>query len=328
MDFLLNPLRLGQLTLQNRVIYSPLAGCSDWPFRKMASRYRPGLMYCEMVKMDALVRFDPNTFHLLDYDPSMHPIGAQLVGGNLDVAFDAAQIIEHLGFDCLDLNCGCPVDKIAKDGSGSALLKEPKKIAKLLEKLVNAVSIPVTVKIRAGWDESSINAPEITRIAEASGAKAIAIHARTRQQAYRGKANWDWIKACKDVANEIIVIGNGDLFDPEAVRAMLDETGSDAALVSRGTMGRPWLAEEILAYAAGEKLPERSLEEHRQALLDHFEYTVAYEPPERAVKHMRKVGCWYIKNEAGTRDFRHRMSRVSTIEEARELIISFQLSTA
>jgi len=157
------PFQLGDLVLANRIFYSPLAGCSDFPFRQMAAKYRPGLMFCEMVKMDALIRHDQNTYHLLDYEPSMHPIGGQLCGSNPRIAGRSAKIIEDLGFDVVDFNCGCPVDRITKDGSGSGMLKNPELIGEILFEMVAAVSIPVTVKIRAGWDESSINAEEITQ---------------------------------------------------------------------------------------------------------------------------------------------------------------------
>jgi tRNA-dihydrouridine synthase B len=150
MNYLKIPFQLGNITLPNNIFYAPLAGCSDFPFRKMSAKYRPGLMYCEMVKMDALIRHDQNTFHILDYDPSMHPIGGQICGSKPEIAGQAAKIIEDLGFDVVDLNCGCPVDKVTKDGSGSGMLKTPELIGEVLANMVAAVKIPVTVKIRAG----------------------------------------------------------------------------------------------------------------------------------------------------------------------------------
>lgn len=243
MSFLKKPFQFGSAKLPNNIFYAPLAGCSDFPFRQMSARYRPGLMYCEMVKMEALVRYDQNTFHILDYEKEMHPIGGQVVGSNPKIAGQAAKIIEDLGFDVVDLNCGCPVDKVTKDGSGSGMLKTPQLIGEMLANMVAAVKIPVTVKIRAGWDEEHITAPEITKIAEEAGAQAIAIHARTRKQAYKGDANWDYIKACKQVAKKIMVIGNGDVFDADAAKRMFEYTGCDVVLVSRGTMGAPWIVE-------------------------------------------------------------------------------------
>ena len=174
MAFLKKSFRLGAVELPSNVFYAPLAGCSDLPFRAMSCRYRPGIVYCEMVKIDALIRNDPNTYRLLDYEVGMHPIGAQICGSKPDIAAASARIIEDLGFDVLDFNCGCPVDKVTKDGSGSGMLKNPELIGEVLAKVIASVRIPVTVKIRAGWDDRSINAPLITQIAEKAGAKAIA----------------------------------------------------------------------------------------------------------------------------------------------------------
>lgn len=316
--------KLGNLTLPSHILYAPLAGCTDFPFRKMSARYNPGLMYCEMVKMDAIVRNDPNTFHMLDFDASMHPIGGQLCGSKPDIAGQAARIIQDLGFDVVDLNCGCPVDKVTKDGSGSGMLKNPGLIGDVIANMVAAVQIPVTVKIRAGWDEDNIIAAEITKIAEEAGAKAICIHGRTRQQAYKGPANWGYIKACKDVAKNIQVIGNGDVFDPDAAYRMFEYTGCDAVLVSRGMLGQPWIAADIEKKLNGLEIAERGPEECRQALLEHFEHTMSYHHERRAVVDMRRVGCWYLKKSSGTRAFREKISKAQTLHEVRDLITNFQ----
>lgn len=325
MTLLTTPFQLGSLKLSHRIFYAPLAGCSDFPFRKMSAKYRPGLMYCEMVKMDALVRHDPGTFHILDYSIDMHPIGAQLCGSKPALAGQAAKIIEDLGFDVVDLNCGCPVDKVTKDGSGSGMLKTPELIGEVITNMVAAVKIPVTVKIRAGWDEHQINAEEIVKIAEKAGAKAICIHGRTRQQGYRGPANWDYIKACKQAANTILVIGNGDVVDGQSAEAIHAQTGCDAVLVARGTMGQPWIVEDIFRYLTGESVIERSLEDCRQALFEHFIYTQSYHHDHRVCVDMRRVGCWYLKKSSGTRLFRELISRAKSIQEIHDLILHFPL---
>ncbi len=325
MKYLQTPFNLGKITLPNNIFYAPLAGCSDFPFRKMSTKYKPCLMYCEMVKMDALIRYDQNTFHMLDYSLEMHPIGAQLCGSKPEIAGQSARILEDLGFDVIDLNCGCPVDKVTKDGSGSGMLKTPELIGEVLAKIVAAVDVPVTVKIRAGWSDAEINASEITRIAEEAGAVAIAIHGRTRQQAYRGQANWDHIKACKEAANKIKVIGNGDVFDPEAAQRMFEHTGCDAVLVARGTMGQPWIAEDIRRHFQGLPPIPCSVEDIRQALLDHFHHALEYHNEKRAVIEMRKVGCWYFKKSAGTKAFRGLMCRAGDAEEVIRLITEFPI---
>lgn len=328
MKYLTVPFQLGNKTLPNNIFYAPLAGCSDFPFRLMSAKFKPGLMYCEMVKMDALVRHDQNTFHMLDYAKMMRPIGGQLCGSKPGIAGQAARIIEDLGFDVVDLNCGCPVDKITKDGSGSGMMKTPNLIGDILANMVAAVKIPVTVKIRAGWDESQINAPEITQIAEKAGAQAICIHGRTRKQAYKGPANWDWIKACKEVATKIKVIGNGDVFDADAARRMFEHTGCDAVLVSRGTMGQPWIIEDILRTLSGQEILSRSLEDCRQALYEHYLHTLDYHHSRRVVVDMRRVGCWYLKKSAGTRAFREQISKAENPEIVRDLILNFILTEA
>jgi len=323
-NFYIQDFNFGTIKLPNNIFYAPLAGCSDFPFRKMSASYGPGLIYCEMVKMDALVRNDQNTFHMLDFDKSMHPIGGQICGSKPEIAGAAAKIIEDLGFDVVDLNCGCPVDKVTKDGSGSGLLKNPKLIGDIVHEMVSAVKIPVTLKIRAGWDEESIIAEEVTKIAEAAGATAICIHGRTRKQAYKGPANWDYIKTAKDAAINIKVIGNGDVMDVNSARQMFEYTGCDAILVARGTMGQPWIVEDIIRDLMSEAPLERGVEDYRQALYNHFEHTFDYHHARRTAVDMRRVGCWYFKKSAGTRGFRELISKAATPDEVRDLILNFK----
>lgn len=325
MSSLAKPIQIGSLKLHHRIFYAPLAGCSDYPFRKMSAKYRPGLMYCEMVKMDALVRHDAGTFHILDFSPDMHPIGAQICGSKPVLAAHAARIVEDLGFDVIDLNCGCPVDKVTKDGSGSGMLKTPNLIGDVIANMVAAVKIPVTVKVRAGWDESQINAHEIVKIAEKAGAKAICVHGRTRQQGYQGPANWDYIKECKKAADKILVIGNGDVLDGPSAEEIQNKTGCDAVLVARGTMGQPWIVEDILRYLNGEPAILRSLEDCRQALLEHFHHTHSYHHDHRVCVDMRRVGCWYLKKSSGTRQFREAISKAKNVGDIHDLIVNFAL---
>ncbi len=319
------PFFLGKLKLKNNIFYAPLAGCSDLPFRKMSALYEPGLIYCEMVKMDALIRHDPTTFRLLDYEKTMHPIGAQICGSKVSITKDAARIIEDLGFDTIDLNCGCPVDKVTKDGSGSGLLKHPEIIGEILSEMCAAVSIPVTVKIRAGWDDDSINAIEITKIAEKAGAKAITIHGRTRQQAYKGFANRDVIKECKQASNGIIVVGNGDIFDPESAKHMFDHTGCDAILISRGSMGAPWIVEDIINFFEGCHV-DREKSFIKEQMLKHFNYILEYKPERKAVLDMRRVGCYYLKRYCGVKNLRNMINKAENTLQMLQLIEDFDFS--
>ncbi|HLB53022.1 MAG TPA: tRNA dihydrouridine synthase DusB, partial [Chlamydiales bacterium] len=314
---------LGAAQLPNKVLYAPLAGCSDLPFRSMSCRYRPGIVYCEMVKIDALVRNDPHTYRLLDYEPGMHPIGAQICGSKPRMAASAARIVEDLGFDVIDFNCGCPVDKVTKDGSGSGMLKNPELIGEVLSAVTAAITIPVTVKIRAGWDEKSINCEEITRIAERAGAKAIAVHGRTREQGYKGPANWDYIRSSKKAANKILVIGNGDIFDAESALRMFSYTNCDAVLVSRGTMGQPWIAEDILRSLSGQEPMERTMQDMKRALLEHFDAIIRYQAEKQALLDMRRVGCWYLRRCEGVKNLRMEINRAASTSSVFDLIDQF-----
>lgn len=320
--YLKRPFQLGKRLLPSNIFCAPLAGCSDFPFRKMTSKYRPGLVYCEMVKMDALVRNNEATLRMLDYDESMRPIGAQLCGSKKELAGPTAKMLEDLGFDVIDLNCGCPVDKVTKDGSGSGLLKNPELIGEILAEMVAAVSVPVTVKIRAGWDADHIVGPLVTEIAEKAGASAICIHGRTRAQAYQGPAKWDYIRACTSVAKNIQVIGNGDINDPESAERIFQETGCDAILLARGTMGSPWLTEDIYNYFEGQTARKRTALELREAFLEHLEHIVSYRDAHKAVTDLRRVGCWFFRSIPGASSLREGINRAESVDEVRMLVTS------
>ena len=294
----------------------------------MSCKYRPGILYCEMVKIDALVRHDPHTYRLLDFEPGMHPIGAQICGSKPKMAAEAARIIESLGFDVLDFNCGCPVDKVTKDGSGSGMLRNPQLIGEVLSQVIAAVKIPVTVKIRAGWDEASINAAEITQIAEAAGAQAITVHGRTRAQGYKGPANWDYIRECKQAAKTIRVIGNGDVFDAESALKMFEYTKCDGVLVARGTMGQPWIAEDIQRHLGGLPPIDRTIEWQKKSLLEHFEAIIRYQSERQSLLDMRRVGCWYLKKLEGVKTLRMQINRAVSTAEVFRFIEEFSWEMA
>ncbi|MGL4347844.1 MAG: tRNA dihydrouridine synthase DusB [Chlamydiales bacterium] len=318
----LHPLQLGSLYIPSNIIYAPLAGCSNYPFRKASSLYTRGLFFCEMVKMEAITRYDVNTFHMLDYSADMHPIGAQLCGSRSDLARHSARILEDLGFDVIDLNCGCPVDKVTKDGSGSGLLKNLTLIGEILSAMVAAVNIPVTVKIRIGWDYNSIVAAEITRIAEQAGAKAIFIHGRTREQGYKGPADWKYIKQSKEVAHSIKVIGNGDAFCGTSSYNLFKETNCDGILLARGTLGAPWLIKEIESYIQGTNYSITE-QEMKQTLLQHLEYIRAYMPPEKALTEVRKIGAWYLRKDSKKKELYRQLQRSQSIPDCIQKISEY-----
>lgn len=326
--FLKRPFYIGTLKLPSNILCAPLAGCTDVPFRRMLAKYHPGLMYCEMVKMDALVRGIEETFNYLQLEEEMRPIGGQICGSKPELAGKSAKIIEDLGFDIVDLNCGCPVDKITKDGSGSGMLKNLSRIGEVIANMVAAVKIPVTVKIRAGWDLDSIVAPEVTKIAEEAGASAICIHGRTREQAYRGPANWDYIRECKKVAKNIKIIGNGDLFDALSAQNMFSYTGCDAVLLSRGMMGQPWIIEDIYSLFEGKPIKPKSGLDYRNTLLEHFEHIVSWRKNEKkAILDLRRVGCWFLRQGHNARELRQSLNHCQSLSEMRLILDSFSWDT-
>lgn len=321
---LLRTLTLRGKQLPSNVWCAPLAGCSDLPFREMTAHYQPGLMFCEMVKMEPLLRCDPITRRMLDRTPAMGPIGAQLCGSKPELAGLAAKIIEDLGFDVVDLNCGCPVDKVTKDGSGSGLLKHPEKIAEIVSQMVQAVSIPVTVKIRIGWDHGTLVGPEVVELVEAAGASAITVHGRTRSQGYQGRACRTTIAACKARSQTIPVIANGDIFTAEDAVAMLQETGCDGLLLARGTMGAPWIIEEVKQLlAGGTPLPKKTPEEVRASLLDHLARIEGYQVERKALLDTRRVCCYYLKELKGVKALREAINRSPELAQVYDLIQQF-----
>ena len=281
----------------------------------MSARYNPGLMFCEMVKMDPLVLGDQFTLKMLAYNEAMRPIGGQICGSKEQLAGPAARIIEEMGFDVVDLNCGCPVDKVTKDGSGSGLLKNPEKIGAIISNMTAAVKIPVTIKIRLGWDEESMNPQEIVRIAEKAGASSICIHGRTRAQGYKGPARWGPIRECKEAATKIKVVANGDLFSPEDVKRCFEETGCDAVLVARGTMGQPWIAEQTRDFLQTDSYQKRSVLDHCLALKEHIEEIKKSGEARRVIIDTRRISGWYIKGLYGASEFRNALCHAESVEE-------------
>jgi tRNA-dihydrouridine synthase B len=324
-SFLKKPFYLGNLKLHSNIFSAPLAGCSDYPFRKMVHAFKPGLNFCEMVKMDALVRHDAGTFKLLHTDSLIHPIGAQLCGAKLELAADSARILEDLGFDVIDLNCGCPVDKVTKDGSGSGLLKQPWMIGDILDKMIRAVKVPVTVKIRLGWDDDHIVCEKITQIAELVGAKAITIHGRTREQGYSGKARWNYIKNCKDVAKTIKVIGNGDVFTPQDAYDLFNQTGCDGILVARGTMGAPYIFEDIEHFLEYGIERHRSQEEILAIFKQHFAFVCDYAEDRKALLDTRRIASWYLKTLPDARDLKEKVFSLKEFDVLRAYIDEYSL---
>ncbi len=320
-----NPVHLKSLTLKKRVIQSPMAGCTDLAFRLLAREYGMEFAFLEMVSSEALVRDSRKTADLLKTVEKDRPLGAQLVGCNAETMANAAEMIEGMGFDLLDLNLGCPVPKITSPGGGSALLKEPNKAKSIFEAVAKRIKkIPITVKMRLGFADGSGNeAAIIARHAEDAGFSAIAVHGRTREQRYTGIADWNAIRRVKE-AVKIPVWGNGDVFSADAALKMLETTGCDGVMVGRGALGNPWIYQNIDAAMNGGKVFQPGLEDLKKAALRHLELEELVEDPRSALLKSRRIACWYFKNQPGVHRLRDKLHRSMSFSELREHIILFQ----
>ena len=289
--------KIGNIKIDNNVCLAPMAGVCNSAFRRIIKEMGCGLLYAEMVSDKALVYDNVKTKDMLYMTEEERPITQQIFGSDKESFVKAAKIVEdQMHPDIIDINMGCPVPKVAlKSQAGSALLKDPKKIYEIVSAVVKAVNVPVTVKIRSGWDKNSINAVEVAKICEKAGASAIAVHPRTRSQAYSGKADWNIIKQVKENVN-IPVIGNGDILSVHDAKKMFLETGCDAVMIGRGCLGNPYLIKQIVHYLdTNEIILDQSPREKMETCLKHFNYLLEIKPEKVAVLEMRTHGAWYLK---------------------------------
>ncbi len=308
-------LTIGNVELKNNVILAPMAGVTDLPFRVLCKEQGAGLLCMEMVSAKAIYYGSKNTEELMKISPAEMPVSLQLFGSDADIMADMAKKIEEKPFAVLDINMGCPVPKVVNNGEGSALMKNPKLAEEIITKMVKAVKKPVTVKIRKGFDEAHLNAVEMAKIAEASGAAAVAVHARTREQYYAGKADWDCIRAVKE-AVKIPVIGNGDVTDALSAERLLKETGCDGVMVGRAAQGNPFIFREITEYLETGVIPPKptpaevrtTIERHaRMQMEEKGEYT--------GVREMRKHLSWYTVGYPNSAKYRQMINSMETMEE-------------
>lgn len=311
---------IGSLELENNVILAPMAGVTDLPYRILCREQGCGLVCMEMVSAKAVFYKNRNTKELLAVDRRERPVSLQLFGSEPALMAKIAGDLEEGPYDIFDLNMGCPVPKIVKNGEGSALMKNPKLAGEIISAVAKAVKKPVTVKIRKGFDEKSVNAVEIAKIAEQSGAAAVTVHGRTREQYYSGKADWDIIRQVKE-AVRIPVIGNGDIVTPQDAKRMLEETGCDGLMVARGAKGNPWIFRRITAYLeTGELLPGPSVEERKAMILRHSQMMVEFKGENAAMREMRKHVAWYTAGLPNSAALRSEINAVETLEELTELV--------
>jgi len=301
-----------------------MAGVTDLPFRLLCKEQGAGLLCMEMVSAKAIMYKNRNTIDLLKIDERELPVSLQLFGSDSDIISNIAREIEERPFDILDINMGCPVPKIVNNGEGSALMKNPKLAGEIIEKTARAIKKPVTVKIRKGFDDEHINAVEMAKIAEASGAAAIAVHGRTREQYYSGKADWDIIRQVKEAVS-IPVIGNGDLLTAEDVIAMQQQTGCDGFMIGRGAQGNPWIFRQVLHYfETGEHLPKPEFEEVAEMMLRHARMMLEFKGEYTGIREIRKHGAWYTAGYKNSAKLRVMINAVETYNELEELFRQYQ----
>lgn len=313
-------LKIGDVTLENNLILAPMAGVTDLPFRLLCKEQGCGLVVTEMVSAKAILYKNRNTKALLEVDQRERPVAVQLFGSDPQIMADMAKLIEPGPFDIIDVNMGCPVPKIVNNREGSALMKDPKLAGEILSAMVKAVKKPVTVKFRRGFDEDHVNAVEFAKMAEASGVAAVAVHGRTRQQYYSGKADWDIIRKVKE-AVAIPVIGNGDIFEPEDAKRMMEETGCDGVMIARGAKGNPWIFSRTLHYIeTGELLPKPTAEEIGEMVLRHGRMQVEYKGEYLGVREMRKHLAWYTAGLPHSAKLRGEINQAETIEDFEKFV--------
>ena len=322
-------LQLKSFTLKSNIIQSPMAGCTDLAFRLIGREKGMEFAFLEMVSAEALVRKNERTLSYLARTEADKPLGAQLVGCNPGTMGEAAAMIEDMGFDLLDINCGCPVPKVTGPGGGSALLIEPEKTKKIFESIVkNIKRIPVTVKMRKGFaDESGEEAVRIAKLAEDAGLSAVTVHGRTRVQGYAGNADWDAIAKVKK-AVKIPVFGNGDVKNGGDAKRLMEQSGCDGVMIGRGGLGNPWIYKSIEAVLNRQELPkEPGLEEKKQTALKHLALAVQTDGERVGVLKFRRIACWYLQGIPGAPELRAKINALSTATEMRAAIEAFGPNT-
>jgi tRNA-dihydrouridine synthase B len=318
-------IKIGPIELDNNVILAPMSGVSDMPYRRLAKRNGAALVISEMIASQAMVYANRKTMKMASNCAEEFPMAVQLAGCEPKLMAEAAKLNEDRGAAIIDINMGCPVKKVTKGHAGSALMKDEKLAGQIIESVVKAVKLPVTLKMRTGWDENSRNAPILAKIAEDSGVQMLTIHGRTRNQLYRGKADWSFIRNVKKAVS-IPVIGNGDVTKVDHAAVLLEQSGADGVMIGRGTYGRPWFISQVNHFLkTGERLENPEISTQYEIVINHYGELIAHYGRERGLRVARKHIAWYTKGLPGSAGFRDVFNRINNIAEAKLALNSFYL---